>query len=359
MFPALLTCAIGIGIISALVALLVATYLIGTLPTLKETIAITIALVCILIQEFVRRWLLVAERPRYALLSDAIRSAGACVILYFMNVSGNVSISDAFIAVGLSAWIACIPIAKDLASAHFNTRHTWDYAKRYWDAGRWLMPFAFVQWGIASAPIFALSILVDSTAAGGYRAAVILISPIIVLTEAYETFLPLRAAAAFHAGGVATLKHTLLRYTYPMLGMTVIYCVLISVFAEFFLGNIFGSNFQSFHLLVVLLACASPFQNLGYIKNVQLRALSTPKGILVSEVVAGGLLIAVYLGVPLGQQGQGAAAAAIVSQAIKLAVLSWYARDAECFSGMALREPSTPSRNTQRQSRISSNDERT
>ena len=328
MFSALLTYVISIGIISSLVALLVANYLVGTVPTLKETIAITSALVCILIQEFVRRWLLVTERSRYALLSDSIRSLGACVILYYVHMSDKASISEAFVAIGFSALIACIPIAKDLTSAHFNTRNTWNYGKRHWDAGRWLMPFALLQWLIASAPIFMLSILVDSAAAGGYRAAVILIAPIIVLTEAYETFLPLRSAWAFHAGGVATLKQTLVRYLYPMLGMTMIYCLLISVFAEFFLQNIFGSNFQSYHLLVVLLACAAPFQNLGYIKNVQLRALSIPKGILVSEVVAGGLLILMYLSIPLGQQGQGAAAAAIVAQAIKLAVLSWFAREA-------------------------------
>jgi O-antigen/teichoic acid export membrane protein len=326
MFPALLTCALGIGITGAFATMLTIVSFIGTIPSLEEVLAITIALVGVLAQEFARRWLLVTERPRHALLSDAIRSIGTCVALYFITALGECSIPEAFIVIAIFAFVACLPIAKDLTSACFGIDATLNYVKKHWEVGRWLMPYALVQWAIAAAPIYALSIFVGSTAAGGYRVAVYLISPIIILTDAFETFLPLRATEAFRKGGTVALNNILLRYTYPMLAMSVTYCILVSIFSESLLGKLFGADFKSFHFIVILLACSGPIQNLGYIKNVQLRAVSAPRGILVSEVISGGMLIMLYAALPLGGLGQGAAAFAIASQVTKYLLLSWYSR---------------------------------
>jgi O-antigen/teichoic acid export membrane protein len=183
------------------------------------------------------------------------------------------------------------------------------------------LPFVAVQSAIAAAPLYVINAVVGPAGAGGYRAAIYLMAPLIVLSEALETFLPLRASEAAAHGGISTLKLLLMQWTSLVIALSAAYLTAVNVVGGWLFHTLFGASYAVYAPLLIPLSVAMLLQVATYMLNVYHRAVENPRGLFIAELAAAASLAAGYLIFPIGRIGEGAAVFAAASQAVKLAVL--------------------------------------
>ena len=193
------------------------------------------------------------------------------------------------------------------------------FTQHHAESGLLLVPFVGIQAGIAAAPIYVLSAFVSAAAAGGYRVATSLIAPIIIVTEALETFLPLRASESIYQPLV--LRRLLNTWRVASIAISGTYATCLAISGHWVVTAMFGESYDRYVPLLYPLLLSGLLQNLGYIRNVELRAQSSLGKIFGAEVAAALALGAMYLVMSFGQNGEGLAIAALASQAVKLVFL--------------------------------------
>jgi len=311
----------AIGAATAVVAVLVAA---GTLPgglSAVDGILVALSIVAMVMQDCVRRWLLAVERVRWALASDFCRHFGGALAIQFLPIDWRGALPTVMAVIGIAALVACLPVCVDMRRARRSWAFVLHYARTHARTGRWLLPFVAVQSAIAAAPLYVISAVVGPAGAGGYRAAIYLMAPIIVLSEAFETFLPLRASEAVAHGGLSALKLLLTQWTSLAIALSVAYLTAVNVAGGWLFHALFGASYAAFAPLLIPLSVAMLLQVATYMLNVYHRAVENPRGLLIAEVAAAASLAAGYLIFPIGRIGEGAAVFAAASQAVKLAML--------------------------------------
>lgn len=321
-FGALLCHSAVIGIVSSGAAILLLHAFSDGVTTLFDDIVLALSFVLIVIQDFTRRLLLATERPRIALSADILRYAVAMVgVITVQNAFPDLTVAQAVAIGGTASFVGTVPAWRLLGACTFRWRSITDRAVRHFEQGRWLLPFVVVQSAIAGAPIYVLTTFDGSAVAGGYRAALYLMAPVISLSEAFETFLPLRASQAAARGGESALQRYLWRWTWPTWVCCAAFVSAIDFWGESLIRLSFGSDYVEYSPLLLPFGIAMIFQLGTYMLNVFLRAAGSSKPILLAEIVAAAVLIAGYAGMPFGAVGQGVAWSAALSQAAKLTIL--------------------------------------
>lgn len=322
---ALLAHSIAVSCIAACIALAIWAWLEPAAFRPDYALAMAASFAAAVVQDFVRRWRLAAGHSGAALTSSVLRygATAAGLVWTWRHGDGLVAV---FGAIGFSAFIACIPLRwqrADWVSPLAAIRH---YAKAHAESGRVLGAYVGVQTAITAAPIYVLTAFANSAAPGGYRVCTSMIAPIIVLTDALETFLPLRTANA--VDNPAVLNALLRRWLMLILAGSGTYVLILWLFGDWLIGKVFGESFRQFSPLLYPLTIAGLVQNAVYIRNVELRAHGRFNQILYAEITAAASLLLGYLVLPFGPIGFGAAVSAVLSQAAKLIVLSAPARGA-------------------------------
>jgi O-antigen/teichoic acid export membrane protein len=312
---ALMAHSLIISFCAAIIATLLLSHSSGGVANFGTALSLGGAFSAVIVQDYVRRWLLVRDQPGHAILSDTLRHGGAIVGLFWLWKRGG-DLEAVLETIGIAAAFGCLPIIGELRSADWRIAHVLRYASLHSFSGRLLAPYVGVQAGISAAPIYYLTAFVSSAAAGGYRVFVYLISPVIIMTEALETFLPLRAAQ--FGDDIVGRRRLLARWRWMILTVSSCYAVAMIVSGKWLVVLFYGHAFEQFAPLRIPLVVAALFQNLSYIRNVELRVEAAFKKILYGEVIAATTLLMLYLILPRDSLGWGVALAALVSQMVKL-----------------------------------------
>src|SRR5207248_7427352 len=114
MFGALWCHAFIVAVLAALGAMVIVTWAGTTHSMLLTVAAIGASVLGIIMQDFVRRWLLATDRPGWALASDGLRQAGSLGILLLVSGSVSVSLWICTLVIGIAAALGCVPVASDL-----------------------------------------------------------------------------------------------------------------------------------------------------------------------------------------------------------------------------------------------------
>jgi O-antigen/teichoic acid export membrane protein len=282
---------------------------------------ITVSVVSIVLQDFARRWLLATERPGWALASDGLRQAGSLLVLALISGTMTVTLSFSMLVIGAGAAVGCAPLISDFRSVPLRSAAPIVWAKRHSEFARWLMPSVVLQSINAAAPLYLLGALLGVGSAGGYRAAVALASPIVILSEALETFLPLRARQATLNGGLAALRRILRSYAVLFFPLCIAYVGLISAFGSEIMEMTYGRSYTIYAPLLLTLGLASLVQFLTYLLNVGLRAIKRSDAILTADIAATVVLIAGLLSTISHATVTKAAVCVVAHQGAKLLVL--------------------------------------
>jgi len=322
MFGSLLFQSLVLGLFCGVVTLIFSWSLSVITLTLPVCSGIIIASLLIVLQDFIRRWFLFTERPRMAIFCDTIRySAPIGVILLATSKKEFVAVDYLFL-MGGAAFISCCLSLQDFKSMQVVWKNIQLYLRRYLRQGSWLLLLVVLQFSIANAPIYALAAMDTTATAGGYRVALYLMTPVIVLTEALETFLPLRASQAVKRGGTSALMQIMWRWCLPIFLFCSVFVGTVFLFKSELLVLAFGLEYQIYAPILLPLALAMLFQIVNYFINVSLRVCSASSYIFYGELLAAGCLVLMYIAMPLGKVGLGAAYFALGSQLIKFVFLT-------------------------------------
>jgi O-antigen/teichoic acid export membrane protein len=324
---ALWTHALTLGLLAGGGAVLIVLWVAGSGSSLPRLLGLAASVTCVIAQDFVRRWLLATERPGLALISDVLRQVLVLAMLWLSGRLGPANVWFAMALIGAAAALGCLPLIADLRGARLGSAMLW--ARRHYASARWLMPSAVLQSLNASAPLYLLGASLSVRDVGGYRAAVALASPIIIVTEALETFLPLRARQAMVAGGIGEMWHKLRAWAAGLFPLCVAYVTITYTFGETVVKGTFGSSYASYVHLVLMLGIASLLQFGVYVLNVALRALARAQAIFVGDVLATVVLMVSLLLVAPEVTPWKAAVCVAVHQAVKLFALAEFARKAQ------------------------------
>lgn len=281
------------------------------------------ACAAVVAQEFARRWLLATERPAAALTSDALRHGGALVLLSAGGAAGLLMLDSSLALLAACALAALVPLASDFRALQHRPGLARTLAREHAASGRWLLPSVLLQSVVAGAPLYAANAAGGSAAAGGYRAVVNLMTPVVSLTEALETFLPLRAAAAFGSEGRPGLGRVIRRWGLPLGLGCALFVGSVWALGARLLALAFGPAYAGFAAAMPALALAMLLQFATYLFNVRLRASGRTRAIFVADLASAAALLLVLALVPIDPFGSVVAAALATAQAVKLALLVW------------------------------------
>lgn len=323
LLPALGLHALAIAAIGALLIPIVFSGLAPQALAGATLVAMAMAGAAIVMQEFTRRWLLATERPAVALTSDLMRHLGGLALLATCGAMGLASLAFGLVALALGALLALAPLALDLRGLQGRPGLSRALARQHADTGRWLLPSVLLQTVVSGAPLYLATASVGAAAAGGYRAVYNLMTPIVSLTEALETFLPLRAAAAYQRGGREGLATVILRWGLPLGLGCMVFVLAVWALGASLLRFAFGADYAVYAPAMLPLALAMLLQFSTYLFNVRLRAIGSTRAIFVADLASGIALVLLLLVVPIDPHGRVVASALACAQAVKLAVLVW------------------------------------
>jgi O-antigen/teichoic acid export membrane protein len=326
LFPALCSHSFVVALVGAGGAILVVLWAGGRHQTPVALTGIGAAVVAIVAQDFARRWLLATERPGWALVSDGVRQGGVLSVLFWMTGSGPVALATCVLVIGIGAAIGCLPLLRDLRRAPLRISTSVSWALRHSEFGRWLMPSVILQSVNASTPLYALGLSQGMAAVGGYRAGVALASPVIILTEALETFLPLRTRKAMLSGGPERLWRVLRGCFLLSFPVCVLYVAATYAFGSIIIVKTFGVSYANYVSVVLVLGIANLLQVLVYVFNVALRAMERSNAIVTGDIIATIVLGVLLLGTVSVATPLTVGLCVVVHQAVKLIVLATSAR---------------------------------
>lgn len=325
LFNALLPHALAIGVVGGMI---VATTVIwfaphhSSVPTALVAAAMTLAVV---LQEFARRWLLAAVGAAAAVVSDACRHVGIIAALAWITHTGKTGDLQECLEIMTCACVAAlIPLLARLLQFRWHWSGVKSHAHRHGATGRWLLASVGIQSLATAAPVYALGTTVGVNAAGGFRAALNLLSPVVSLTEALETFLPMRCHRAFKQGGSSKARAALMAIGLP--GMLLIACFTLAVHIQgnWLLSHLFGKAYEGFSAVLLPLTVAMVLQFLVYLVNVYRRAAHQTKIIFLADVASLLTLVSLALFAHTPDATVVIAWAVALSQLVKLITLIWH-----------------------------------
>ena len=267
----------AIGSVTAVVAVMVAAHTLTGGVRAVDCIVMALSIVAVVMQDYVRRWLLAADRVRWAVASDVCRHLGAGLAIWLLPIGWRGALPAVMAVMGVAALLACLPVCFDMRRSLARWEPVLHYARMHARTGRWLFSFVAVQSTIAAAPLYVISATVGPASAGGYRAAIYLMAPIIIVSEALETFLPLRACEAVAHGGLSALKSLLTRWTSLVFALSIVYLTAVNVAGPWLFSTLFSASYAAFAPLLIPLSVAMLLQVATYMLNVYHRAVDKPE----------------------------------------------------------------------------------
>ena len=262
------------------------------------------------VQELVRRYFFVTERPGLAFLSDLVAHGGRLLAVSALAFWGGLSTELVWLVMIATGFAGCLFLLPDLVRAQVDRAGIALISARHGKLSFWMLGNMVVAWFSESGFLLIVVGAVLGTAeVGAVRAVLNLVLVVNLLIQSLENFVPSAASRHLVDGGMKALVSYLLRVgTAGALGILAIAVTLI-VLAEPVMDLVYGSSVPG---QVMMLAVFGLFLAMGYVTEVAyagLRALSHLYPAFLMQLVAG--VVCVALMVPAAQ-GFGIAGALLV-----------------------------------------------
>lgn len=232
-----------------------------------------------------RRYFFTTDNIKRAFTTDAIRYVGQLLALIVFVQFAELDVQMALWFMFASAGLGVVLCAWQVERLRWDRAMLRATIVRHWHFSKWLTLGAIMGWMSSNAFIVAAGALLGTSAVGAVRAAQTLLGPTHIVLKALENIAPVRAARAYHEGGVAALTRYLGRVAI-FLGMaTAGIGIAAAVAPEFWLNLAFGSEYAGFGYLVqwwaviyLLIALTLPVQ-------VGLSAIERTRGVFVASLM--------------------------------------------------------------------------
>ena len=203
-------------------------------------------------QCFLRRYYFTRGRAAIAFTIDAIRYLGHTAILIWMFISFKETLDTAKVLWVMSATsgIAVVCGAFFFEQIKFEITKLKDITSRHWNFSKWLTGTALMIWTNGSFFIIMTGALIGAWAVGALKAAKSIMGICNILVMGLENIVPAGAARKFHTGGKQALCNYMKRVALFGGLATATLAVIASLAPEFWLGLVYGSEYQEYGFLL-------------------------------------------------------------------------------------------------------------
>ena len=198
------------------------------------------------IHSTVRRLFFAQRRFGLALAVDAARYVGLLLIILVLGSAPGITRVDAPLI--LFTMAACVLISAGIYGLFTERpRLRWRLMSkvitRHWPIARWLVLMVIASAGQDQLVPLAITLLLGDAALGGLRAGQYLVGSTHFILMGMGNFVPQRAAEAYVVGASEGLRKYLIKETIVFGVPTVLLLLIIGVWAEFWLGHLFGPEY--------------------------------------------------------------------------------------------------------------------
>jgi O-antigen/teichoic acid export membrane protein len=212
------------------------------------------------LQDFFRRHSFSRSRADLALRSDAARFAVQLGLLgFFYRGTTPLEIDQILYIIALSSLVAILSIAPSISVPTLPIAGASQILARQARSAQWLVGSALMQWTTGNFFILVAGAMLGPVAVGALRACQNLIGATHIFFQAADNFVPPRASAALHSGGVTALKAMLRPVLATGLVVTLIICAILCYDPEMWLGLVYGAEFEHYGYVLYWLSAVYIF----------------------------------------------------------------------------------------------------
>lgn len=221
-----------------------------TWPLHGNLLPLAVATSGLQLQDWLRRYFFLVEKPAYALQNDAVSSIGQVAAILLLFARHRLTVGSTLLAVGATSLLAflmglrqmeAVPLPEALGEA----------TRKLWRASRDLFFASQAQWAGSQGLLLIGAGLLGSGAAGVIRASQTLLGPLGVFFQMFENVIPAHAARCYrNAGTVGLLRFLRTSVLLGTAGLLIV-SALIAVFSQKLLILLYGPALAPFYPVVL------------------------------------------------------------------------------------------------------------
>lgn len=248
-------------------------------------IAFPLAVFAFLLQDFFRRHLFVINKPRKALLIDAVAYGGVLCSAFAIHFFRSMDAQFVLLLTAVFFLYASLIGLWSVPELKFNPGDIRRVINEHWNFSKWLTATALLQWFAGNLFIITGGALLGPVAVGATRMAQNIVGVTHVLFLAMENIIPLRAAGYQKMGGNDLMIRYLWKFTLQMGFLTMTLLALIGLFHSSIISFFYGPEYLPYKGLLVAFCVLYVIVFLGYPLRYALRTLQRTRVIFTSFVV--------------------------------------------------------------------------
>lgn len=204
-----------------------------------------------LLQDFIRRYFFVTEKPHIALLLDSVCYLGQLGAIWALLAAGYGQVKWVLYAHAFTAAVSVL-----LSLIFMGTlRNSWPtikvWAKRNWDSSRWLTLSELAEWVTNYSFIAAAGALTGVASVGAIRAAQNIMGVSHIFLLGLDNVLPAMASAHFAKEGWVGLIRFARKASYLVVGLMLLFVLVVGLFPEFWLQLFYGPEYAGYGHVVL------------------------------------------------------------------------------------------------------------
>ena len=204
---------------------------------------VSVTVVCVQFQEFIRRYLLTKGSFGMALLTDAVRYIGLLIVLLIFEHVSKTNINEVlWIMSSFCLFATCIGC---LDCCHFrhNASHHLEILQRNWSFSKWILASNVINFASGNIYLVPLSFLGGKESVGAIRAVLTLTGVFNPLLAGLENFMPRISSLRFKDLGIQGLMTYIRNWcVYGTLILGVIWIIGV-YFSDFILKVAYGESY--------------------------------------------------------------------------------------------------------------------
>ena len=202
------------------------------------------------LQEWLRRYYFICRKGKNVFINDLVSYGGQIILLFLLNESGNLSITNAFWAIAVSSATAFLIglLTEDILPV---PRYAVPVFKRSWKFGRDLLFSGQIYWASSQGILILSAAILGSKTAGGIRAAQNIVGPVNILFQGMENIIPIQAAQRYTQNQLSGLTNYLKKV--GLLGglLLALPCITVSIFSRQLIEIAYGKTYTAYASLIV------------------------------------------------------------------------------------------------------------
>ena len=254
-------------------------------------------------QDFIRRYLIVCNKQKSALIIDIITYIARVIMLFVLALNNILTVSISLWVLALTCFLSVIfaiykhsiyisrPIIKNNTIVIMSTWHS------HWEFGKWLVAKDIAFWVSSQLPMYIAAILLSVSSVGIIAAARNIVGILNILFLSMENFVPLRSAKIYCTYGISGLLDYLKRVNLYG-GLITFSIVIIAALApEFWLKLFYGEQFRGFGWVIYYWCIYNSIVFFQRPLTVGIRVIDRTKDIYISNII--GMVISILIAYPM------------------------------------------------------------